>query len=68
MRAELETRMLHLQPSELLLQTDLSGKTEAMVKLLAGQHKCVLPGSSPASHAHLFISVQRRRRRLQLAH
>ncbi|GAA6006379.1 mismatch repair protein MSH3 [Rhodotorula paludigena] len=38
MRAELETRMLHLQPSELLLQTDLSGKTEAMVKLLASQH------------------------------
>ncbi|BGP37749.1 Mismatch repair protein msh3 [Rhodotorula kratochvilovae] len=38
MRAELETRMLHLQPSELLLQKDLSSKTEAMVKYLAGQY------------------------------
>ncbi|GAA6050091.1 hypothetical protein JCM3770_001365 [Rhodotorula araucariae] len=38
MRAELETRMLHLQPSELLLQQDLSSKTEAMVKYLAGQY------------------------------
>ncbi|GAA5894851.1 hypothetical protein JCM6882_006693 [Rhodosporidiobolus microsporus] len=38
MRAELETRMLHLQPSELLLQKDLSARTESMVKHLAGQH------------------------------
>lgn len=46
MRAELETRMLHLQPSELLLQKDLSPKTESMVKHLAGQHKC----ASSSSH------------------
>ncbi|BGP13767.1 hypothetical protein JCM10213_006401 [Rhodosporidiobolus nylandii] len=38
MRAELETRMLHLQPSELLLQKELSSKTESMVKHLVGQH------------------------------
>ncbi|KPV75658.1 uncharacterized protein RHOBADRAFT_52699 [Rhodotorula graminis WP1] len=38
MRAELETRMLHLQPSELLLQKELSGKTESMVKYLARQY------------------------------
>ncbi|GAA5822849.1 hypothetical protein JCM11251_004399 [Rhodosporidiobolus azoricus] len=38
MRAELETRMLHLQPSELLLQKDLTAKTESMVRHLAGQH------------------------------
>ncbi|GAA6029240.1 hypothetical protein JCM8097_003582 [Rhodosporidiobolus ruineniae] len=38
MRAELETRMLHLQPSELLLQKDLTSKTESIVKHLAGQH------------------------------
>ncbi|GAA5986743.1 hypothetical protein JCM11641_007759 [Rhodosporidiobolus odoratus] len=38
MRAELETRMLHLQPSELLLQKDLTPKTDSMVKHLAGQH------------------------------
>ena len=41
MRAELETRMLHLQPSELLLQKELSGKTESMVKYLARQYACV---------------------------
>ncbi|GAA5990081.1 hypothetical protein JCM5350_001092 [Sporobolomyces pararoseus] len=38
MRSELETRMLHLQPSELLLQKDLSPATESIVKHLAGQH------------------------------
>jgi DNA mismatch repair protein MSH3 len=43
MRAELETRLLHIQPNELLLQKDLSPKTESMVKHLAGQHKCVVP-------------------------
>ena len=36
MRAELETRLLHLQPSELLVQQDLSSKTTAIVKYLAG--------------------------------
>ena len=36
MRAELETRLLHLQPSELLVQHDLSSKTTAIVKYLAG--------------------------------
>lgn len=41
MRSELETRMLHLQPSELLLQKELSPKTESMVQHLVGQHKCV---------------------------
>uniref|UniRef100_A0A0K3CG19 DNA mismatch repair protein MSH3 n=1 Tax=Rhodotorula toruloides TaxID=5286 RepID=A0A0K3CG19_RHOTO len=38
MRSELETRMLHLQPSELLLQEELSSKTESMVQHLVGQH------------------------------
>ncbi|BGP29936.1 hypothetical protein JCM10296v2_001688 [Rhodotorula toruloides] len=38
MRSELETRMLHLQPSELLLQKELSSKTESMVQHLVGQH------------------------------
>ncbi|GAA5848304.1 hypothetical protein JCM8547_004473 [Rhodosporidiobolus lusitaniae] len=38
MRAELETRMLHLQPSEMLLQKDLSSKTESMVQHLVGRH------------------------------
>lgn len=39
MRSELETRMLHLQPSELLLQQELSLKTESIVQHLVGQHK-----------------------------
>ncbi|BGP22690.1 DNA mismatch repair protein MSH3 [Rhodotorula toruloides] len=38
MRSELETRMLHLQPSELLLPKELSSKTESMVQHLVGQH------------------------------
>ncbi|GAA6022808.1 hypothetical protein JCM11491_006414 [Sporobolomyces phaffii] len=44
MRSELETRLLHLQPSELLLQKDLSRPTESMVKHLAGQHNAGSPG------------------------
>lgn len=35
--AELETRMLHLQPSELILQKTLSKQTESMVSYLVGQ-------------------------------
>ncbi|GAA5932860.1 mismatch repair protein MSH3 [Sporobolomyces koalae] len=46
MRSELETRMLHLQPSELLLQLDMSSATESMVKHLAGQHDAGVPGST----------------------
>ncbi|KAL8292983.1 hypothetical protein RQP46_000677 [Phenoliferia psychrophenolica] len=37
MRSELETRMLHLQPSELVLQKSLSKQTESMVSFLIGQ-------------------------------
>lgn len=37
---ELETRMLHLQPNELLLQKDLSPATDSIVKHLAGRFKC----------------------------
>ncbi|GAA5910183.1 mismatch repair protein MSH3 [Sporobolomyces salmoneus] len=44
MRSELETRMLHLQPSELLLQKDLSPPTESILKHLAGQHNAGTPG------------------------
>ncbi|GAA6063830.1 hypothetical protein JCM10212_003992, partial [Sporobolomyces blumeae] len=44
MRSELETRMLHLQPSELLLQSDLTPATESMIKHLAGQHNAGSPG------------------------
>lgn len=39
MRSELETRMLHLQPSELVLQEKLSKQTESMVQYLIGQHE-----------------------------
>lgn len=39
MRSELETRMLHLQPSELILQKELSKQTESMVRFLVGQHE-----------------------------
>ncbi|TKA56264.1 hypothetical protein B0A53_01556 [Rhodotorula sp. CCFEE 5036] len=43
MRAELETRLLHLQPSELLVQQDLSSKTTAIVKYLAGHAAAGVP-------------------------
>ena len=39
MRSELETRMLHLQPSELILQEHLSKETESIVRYLIGQHE-----------------------------
>jgi DNA mismatch repair protein MSH3 len=39
MRSELETRMLHLQPSELVLQKDMSKQTESLVKHLIGSHE-----------------------------
>lgn len=34
MRAELETRLLHLNASELVLQKDLSPETESMIKYI----------------------------------
>jgi DNA mismatch repair ATPase MutS len=36
MRSELETRLLHLNPTELLLQKNLSSQTESIVKHLSG--------------------------------
>lgn len=39
MRSELETRILHLQPSELVLQKDMTKQTESMVSFLVGQHE-----------------------------
>ncbi|GAA5863812.1 hypothetical protein JCM1840_005775 [Sporobolomyces johnsonii] len=78
MRSELETRMLHLQPSELLLQKDLTSASESMVKYLAGQHNAGVPGftcridripkRSSASQAtsaitEFYVSAQSRRRR-----
>lgn len=36
-RVELETRLLHLQPTELVLQKKLSSQTETMVAYHAGQ-------------------------------
>ncbi|GAA5830215.1 hypothetical protein JCM3766R1_002826 [Sporobolomyces carnicolor] len=46
MRSELETRMLHLQPNELLLQKDLSPATESIVKHLAGRFNSGASGST----------------------
>ncbi|GAA5978239.1 hypothetical protein JCM10908_004283 [Rhodotorula pacifica] len=43
MRAELETRLLHLQPSELLIQQDLSSKSSAIIKYLAGHAAAGVP-------------------------
>lgn len=36
MRSELETRLLHLNPTELLLQKNISSQTESIVKHLSG--------------------------------
>ncbi|GAA5919780.1 hypothetical protein JCM1841_005854 [Sporobolomyces salmonicolor] len=78
MRSELETRMLHLQPSELLLQKDLTSASESMVKYLAGQHNAGVPGftcridripkrssTSQAMSAitEFYVSAKKRRRR-----
>ncbi|KAK4058784.1 Mismatch repair protein msh3 [Microbotryomycetes sp. JL221] len=46
MRSELETRMLHLQPSELLLPESLSRESKSIVKYLTGQHDAGVPGFS----------------------
>ncbi|KAK4053862.1 Mismatch repair protein msh3 [Microbotryomycetes sp. JL201] len=46
MRSELETRILHMQPSELLLPDTLSRESKSISKYLAGQHDAGSPGAS----------------------
>ncbi|KAM0792374.1 hypothetical protein ACM66B_005054 [Microbotryomycetes sp. NB124-2] len=46
MRSELETRILHLQPSELLMPDTLSRESTSIMKYLAGQHEAGSTGFS----------------------
>eukprot|EP01137_Pigoraptor_chileana_P029740 Opistho-2@15305 len=57
-RSELETRLVHLQPSEMLLPASLSPRTERLVANMAVKwwvwHVTSAVLSTPCNHAHVL--------------